>query len=271
MIRRESISVPGREIALTVPMAAKAVEVDPCEPDATGLFWYRDGEYSESLQTALLFEAGAINPKLTTARLLGETCDQDVEWSAIWENADGGDDGAPLVFPLGADLDVVAAANTVAGLLTVRATFGGTTYGPIDLLLLPGCESCYCYSDAYCPDGAVSNNIGGWLRLPDNFNYDSFSQPLEGYGDADGVIVIGVSTTTTVSFSIPDATELWIYCNDGGSGTYIVNADATPRAPQRGVFSPPWDGSGATVSIAGLSSLELTSDGYNAPWYVFVR
>lgn len=145
MIRRKSIPVLGREIALTVPMAARAVEPAPCESDIAGLWWYRDGEYTESLQTALLFEAGAVNPKLTTARLLGETCDQDVEWSAIWENSDGDDDGAPLVYPLGADLDIVAAADTVAGLLTVRATFGGTTFGPIDLLLLPGCEPCYCY------------------------------------------------------------------------------------------------------------------------------
>lgn len=145
MIRSKKIAVPGREIALTVPMAAKAVDVDPCEPDVAGLFWYRDGNYAESLQTALLFEAGAVNPKLTTARLLGETCDQDITWSAIWENSDGGDDGAPLVYPNDADLDVVAATDTVAGMLTVRANFGGTTYGPIDLLLLPGCQPCYCY------------------------------------------------------------------------------------------------------------------------------
>lgn len=254
---------------MTVPMVPTQPSIASCEPDVTGLFWFRDGDYTDSLQTALLFEAGAVNPKLTTARLLGETCNQEVSWSAIWENADGGDDGAPLVYPLGADLDIVAAADTVAGLLTVRATFGGTTYGPIDLLLLPGCESCYCYS--YGTDCVVSNAIGGWLRLTDGYSYDSVSQPLEGYGDADGVIVIGVSTTTTISFTIPDATELWIYCNDGGSGSYVVNADATPRAPQRGIFSPPWDGGGTPVSISGLSSLELTSDGYNAPWYVFVR
>lgn len=132
-------------MSVTVPLSPVGADPVPCESAVTGLFWYRDGAYTESLQTALLFESGAVNPKLTTARLLGETCDQDITWSAIWESADGGDDGAPLVYPLGADLDVVAAANTVAGLLTVRATFGGTTFGPIDLLLLPGCQPCYCY------------------------------------------------------------------------------------------------------------------------------
>lgn len=143
MIRTRKIAVPGREIGLTVPMASINTGVAPCEPDVSGLFWYRDGDYSDTLQTALLFDAGAANPKLTTARLLGETCDQDVGWSAIWENELGGDDGAPLVYPLGTDLDVVAAADTMAGLLTVRAAFGGQAFGPIDLLLLPGCQPCY--------------------------------------------------------------------------------------------------------------------------------
>lgn len=130
-------------MSVTVPLSPVGADPVPCESAVTGLFWYLDGDYIETLETALLFEGGAVNPKLTTARLLGEICDGVVEWSAVWENEAGGDDGAPMVYPLGADLDVVAAADTIAGLLTVRATFGGQTFGPIDLLLLPGCGPCY--------------------------------------------------------------------------------------------------------------------------------
>ena len=129
-----------------VPVAvAEIVESTDCVPSPEGLYWFRDGVYSETLQTALFFGDGAVNPKLTTARLLGELCDQTVVWSAIWENADGGDDGAPLVYPLGADLDVVAALDTKEGLLTVRAEVDGVGYGPIDLLLMQGCYSNYSY------------------------------------------------------------------------------------------------------------------------------
>lgn len=134
-----SLAIPGRDIALSIPLAPARL---PCRAAIDGLRWYRDGGYRDTLQTALLFD-GAVNPKLTTARLLGETCGLDISWSAIWENADGGDDGAPLVYPLGADLDVVAALDTKSGLLTVRAKVGVLMYGPIDLLLLPGCAAVY--------------------------------------------------------------------------------------------------------------------------------
>ena len=134
------MSVPVGPVAV-----AEIVEATECVPSLEGLYWFRDGVYSETLQTALFFGDGAVNPKLTTARLLGELCDQTVVWSAIWENADGGDDGAPLVYPLGADLDVVAALDTKEGLLTVRAEVDGVGYGPIDLLLMQGCYSNYSY------------------------------------------------------------------------------------------------------------------------------
>lgn len=153
MRRLKQIKIPGKQVGMSVPVvpvAAPVAVASACTPSVEGLYWFRDGVYSETLQTALFFGDGAINPKLTTARLLGELCDQDVAWSAIWENADGGDDGAPLVYPVGADLDVVAALDTKEGLLTVRAEVDGVGYGPIDLVLFQGCSGGTYYGYSAC-------------------------------------------------------------------------------------------------------------------------
>lgn len=146
MKRVKQIKIPGKRVGMSipiVPVAAPVAVASVCTPSVEGLYWFRDGVYSETLQTALFFGDGAVNPKLTTARLLGALCDQTVVWSAIWENADGGDDGAPQVWPLGADLDVAAAPDTKEGLLTVRAAVDGVVYGPIDLILFQGCSGAY--------------------------------------------------------------------------------------------------------------------------------
>jgi len=117
--------------------------VDPCVPDITQLLWFSDqtGAYSEALEVALLFNDGSANPALAVAQLLGENCDQEITWSAIWENSGGGDDAEPGVYAVDNDavLIVYQLAGTGPGVLSVSATVGGALYGPIDLMIEMGC------------------------------------------------------------------------------------------------------------------------------------
>ncbi len=110
--------------------------------------------------------------------------------------------------------------------------------------------------------------------MPDNFAYSSSSgSAISQYGGADGSILIGYSASTTINYSnMSGVSEVYVYCNDGGSGYFIVNGDTVQRANQRGAFAPPWlFPSTPTVTVTGLSSIQLASDGYGAPFYVFVR
>jgi hypothetical protein len=165
----------------------------------------------------------------------------------------------------GALLEVYPLADTVPGVLEVTAEHDGNTYGPILLTVIK--YACY-----YTPCPPPASNISGWLRLPDAYAYASYSgNPLQWYGTNDGSIGVAPSNVVTINFAAITATQIWIYCNDGGAGYYKVNGDGVTRHPQRGAFSPPWSGSGTPVSITNLSSLELHSDGYGSPWYVFIR
>lgn len=117
--------------------------------------------------------------------------------------------------------------------------------------------------------GSNSTNIGGWLRVPDNFNYTSATGSMQWYGGLDGSIGAYSNNTLTLTFNNLPFTQLWVYSNDGGNGTYRVNGGAS-RYYNRGAFYPPWSG-GTPIDIAGLSSIEINTDGYGAPVYIFGR
>lgn len=273
MKRTRKVKAPGRAIELTVPLGPPATEaaepIPDCEPSITGLYWFSDasGLFDQEVEASYLLTEGAAGPVLGVAGLVGEDCRLPVTWTTDWTPASGSG-GDPGYFEDGARLVVYPLSGTVPGVLEVTAEHGGQSYGPILLTVLR--YSCYAYS-APC---AVQNELGGWLRVPDNFAYNSVSgAAITQYGGADGSILIGASASTTLNYSaMADVREVYVYCNDGGSGYFIVNGDTVHRANQRGSFAPPWlFPATATVAVTGLSSIQIVSDGYGAPFYVFVR
>lgn len=140
MIRTQTLTVPGREIALTLPMGLSPTpcpEVAPCVSAIQGLFWFSDltGDFTEISEAVYLLAAGAAGPLLGMARVLGETCGE-VAWSHQWTPADGAIGGGPGLVNDGARLIVYPLATTVPGLLSVSATVAGQSFGPIVLTLL---------------------------------------------------------------------------------------------------------------------------------------
>lgn len=258
--------IPGQDTALTLRLTRETATPDPvpdCEPAITGLFWFSEasGLYDQDVEASYLLTEGAAGPVLGVAGLVGEDCRLPVTWTKTWTPASG-TDGDPGYFEDGARLVVYPLATSNPGVLEVTAEHDGKTYGPILLTVVK--YACYAYS-------TTTNAIGGWLRLTDSYPYASYSGPLNWYGTNDGSISIGANNVTTINFSAIPATQVWIYCNDGGSGYYKINGDGITRYPQRGTFSPPWSGSGTPISITNLTSLELHSDGYGSPWYVFIK
>ncbi len=263
--------VPGKDAGIKLVLqpladAAESAEIAPCEPSVTGLFWFSDstGLFDQDSEAAYILAEGAAGPLLGVAKLVGEPCDLTVTWTHTWTPTTG-TGGDPGYLEDGALLEVYPLADTVPGVLEVTADHDGKTYGPILLTVIK--YACY-----YTPCPPPASNISGWLRLPDAYAYASYSgNPLQWYGTNDGSIGVAPSNVVTINFAAITATKIWIYCNDGGAGYYKVNGDGVTRNPQRGAFSPPWSGSGTPVSITNLSSLELHSDGYGSPWYVFIR
>lgn len=260
--RTQTLKTTGRNFGLKVTMSG-AVSAADCTPKPTSLYWFSDltGAFDLDVEAAYLLTEGAAGPLLGVARVLGETCDA-VTWTTVWTPASG-TGGDPALVEDGANLLVYPLADTLPGILSVTATCAGLTFGPILLTVLR--YTCYAYP-------LPLNNMAGWFRVPDNFSYSSYTGPLGQYGGAEGLIMIGAYQITTLLFgTMPDVTQLWIYSNDGGDGRFAANGGAL-NLPSRGLFSPPWLGGGADIiTVTGLSSLELRSDGYNAPFYVFVK
>lgn len=243
MIRRKSIQVPVREIALTVPMAPAATPVECeqtiCEPAITGLYWFAAGEYASTEQTAVI---DADNPALAVAKIVGEICGAEVVWSAIWEDSEAGEAGPPVVTPDGQALVVAADAETIAGTLTVSATIDGVSYGPVALTLQASAGALEC----------------GWMRLTDYARTpDSYGVGSEyhEYGGRSGQIYF--CNYLDMIFSLPEITKIWVYTT--GSAHYYINGETTPRFPNV-IFSDP-DEVGGIVEISGLSRLILETDG----------
>ena len=268
----ETTVVPGKDAGLAItlqPLAEACAEVvapTPCAPSITGLHWFSDasGLFDQDVEAAYLLAEGAAGPVLGVAGLVGEDCRLPVTWTKTWTPASG-TGGDPGTLEDGARLEVYPLSDTVPGVLEVSAEHDGKTYGPILLTVIK--YACYYIS---CPPPA--SNISGWLRLPDAYGYSGHTgDPIQWYGTNDGSIGVAPTNVVTLNFASIAATQIWIYCNDGGLGYYKVNGDGVTRYPQRGAFSPPWAGSGTPVSITNLSSLELHSDGYGSPWYVFIR
>lgn len=169
MIKRKVVQVPGREIGMTVPMVPAATPVEckqtTCEPAITGLYWFAAGEYTSTEQTAVI---DANNPALALAKIVGEICDAEIVWSAIWEDSEAGEAGPPVVTPDGQTLLVAADAETIAGTLTVSATVDGVTHGPITLTLsaASGGGSCALNWTALSSLATVDYK-SGWLTWSD--------------------------------------------------------------------------------------------------------
>ena len=258
----QRVTVPGQDAGLRLTLQpTRRLAVAPCAANIAGLFWFSDetGAFDQVSEAAYLLDVGAAGPALGVARLVGESCGLPVTWTTTWTPASG-TGGDPGYLEDGARLVVYPLADTAPGVVEVTAEHDGQSYGAIVLTVLR--YACY-----------VSNSLGGWLRLPENFPFDSHAGSVDQYGGADGGIVIGASATTTLNYSnLPGITRVWVYSNDGGYGNFRVNGDATYHDNSRGAFAPPWiDPAAAVVTVSGLASIELNSDGYNAPFYVFVQ
>jgi hypothetical protein len=249
--------VPGQNVGLKLTLQP-VVESKSCQPAPSGLRWFSDstGDFTEIAEAAHLSATDAASPILAVAKVLGETCG-DVQWSTTWTptNGTGGDPALKLD---GALLYVYQKPGSEPGVLRVSAKCAGQSVGPIALTLLQTAS------------GGTTRVV--WLRVPDNAPVLSSSMPLEQYGGVDGGIAIGANQQNTLQFNLPWAEALFVYCNDGGGGSYTINNDGVQRSPQRGAFDPPWiNTSTPVVTISGLSTLELHSDGYDSAFYVFIR
>lgn len=272
----------GVKFGLT-PIAPAVAEVPPCRPNPAGLYWFdADSGAFDSLSEAALLERYSDNvpiipdfvltkpPYRFHAQLQGELClcgGYAVEWRVEWSgtrpphHSESG--GNLFVYPRDDNADE-------AGVLTVVAVLkkGVETVAVSNEIYLVITSASYYYTVS---QGGGSNNIGGWLRVPDNYSYSEIiDNGLQWYGENDGNIGIIANGNVRLGFDGITAAVIWVYCNDGGSGYYIINDDGIPRSPARGTFSPPWIG-GIPVSIDGLAAIELQSDGYGSPWYVFVK
>lgn len=273
MKRTRRIKTPGRAIELTVPLGPPAgVAPEPipdCEPAISGLYWFSDstGLYDQEVEASYLLAEGAAGPALGVAGLVGEDCRLPVTWAKTWTPASG-TGGDPGYLEDGDRLVAYPLADTAPGVLEVTAEHDGRSYGPILLTVLR--YSNYCYAEP-CE---ISNAIGAWFRLPENFAYTtSTGSAISQYGGPDGAIVIGPSADTTINYSaMAGITQIYVYCNDGGGGYFVVNGDGVSRSMDGGLFSPPWlYPDTPVVSVSGLTSIRLVSDGYGSPFYVFVR
>lgn len=258
----QRVTVPGQDAGLRLTLRpTQGLAVAPCAADIAGLFWFSDvsGQFDQIAEAAYLLAEGAAGPALGVAGVLGERCDLPVTWRVTWTPASGSG-GDPGFFEDGVRLVVYPLATTMPGIAEISVERDGRQYGPIMLTVLR--YACY-----------VSNSLGGWLRVPENFPFDSYAGSVNQYGGADGGIVIGSGATTILSYAnMAAVTRVWVYSNDGGSGYFVVNGDTVPHANNRGAFDPPWQNPAAdVVTVSGLTSIELNSDDYNAPFYVFVQ
>lgn len=270
----------GVKFGLT-PIAPAVAEVPPCRPDPAGLYWFDPGSGAfDSLSEAALLERYSDNvpaipdfvltkpPYRFHAQLQGELClcgGYAVEWRIEWSGT-----SPPHHSESGSDFYVYPRDDNAdeAGVLTVVAVLkkGAETVAVSNEIYLIVTSASYYYTVS---QGGGSNNIGGWVRVPDNFGNTGHTGSLGWYGGLDGSIGIPANSSLFMTFDV-SASELWVYSNDGGSSTYVVNNDGNSRSPARGAFSPPWSG-GTSIPISGLTSIAFNSDGYGSPWYVFVK
>jgi hypothetical protein len=98
------------------------------------LVWLNDqtGAFTTTSETALHDVAQV----LAIAGLLGELNGAGIQWTTQWTPATGSG-GAPGTTQDGPRLIVWPQADTVPGVLSVRATVKGQTYGPITLTIQP--------------------------------------------------------------------------------------------------------------------------------------
>lgn len=262
----QPVTVPGQDAGLRLTLQrsqqpAQQPAVASCEPAITGLFWFSDvsGQFDQIAEAAYLLAEGAAGPALGVAGVLGERCDLSVTWIIAWTPASGSG-GDPGFLEDGARLVVYPLATTTPGIAEISVECDGRQYGPIMLTVLR-------YASY------VSNNLGGWLRVPENFPFDSYVGSIVQYGGPDGGIVIGSDKTTILSYAnMAAVTRVWVYSNDDGSSYFVVNGDTVPHAATRGPFDPPWQNPAAdVVTVSGLTSIELHSDSYNSPFCVFVQ
>lgn len=283
-----NINIKGNDTGFSAflsPVPEPAVaEPLPCEMFPKGLYFYNteSGDYDLTAEAGLLetyTDNVSITPDFTltkptyqwSAKLLGELClcsDYKVEFDVSWsdEFPPGHDTSSNeiFIFPRDDNKDESGVMTIVARL---KDETGVVVYTSNEIYLVITSAS-YYYNIS---QGGTTNSIGGWLRLPDNYVYVSVQNysGFQWYGGLAGDIGISANGHIKLTFSASTITQIWVYCNDGGSGYYKVNNGGN-RYPKRGAFSPPWQG-GTAETISGLSSLEMWSDGYGSPWYVFVK
>lgn len=180
---------------------------------------------------------------LGVAALLGEVCDESVDWDWEWFPAEG-ERGEPGIASDGARLVVYPLTDTQPGVLLVSARAAGRSFGPIVLSVL---RSVCGYGYSYGYGGSTAS---GWLDLVDAF---TVSDPLDrelAYLD----LASGASSTHPLSLkpgvtlSAPMQMRISILPNASNSGSFALSVTVDGQSTTFAPGSYPL----ATLMLAGV-------------------
>jgi len=180
-----TITVKGRSSGIKFglsPTVNPVVEAIPCKVSPSGLFWYNDESTKfDQISEVGLIESYSDNVSITPdfvltkapfnfhAQLQGELClcsGYTVEWRVEWSGTN-----PPLYNSSGGDIFVTPREDSFeeAGVMTILAVLKdkskSTVYMSGEIYLVITSAS-YYYTIS---QGGVTNNLGGWMRLLDNY------------------------------------------------------------------------------------------------------
>ena len=223
----------GPDVGLTLRMTPLAPAEPPCEIAIDGLYWFSDasGAFDATAEASYLLPEGGAGPTLAVAKLLGETCDGEVNWSTSWTPQDVGG-GAPGIWSDGSDLIVYPLEDTTPGILSVSSTIDGIEYGPIALVLVR--YACYGYGSGAASCASLTG-----------INWDSGGRVVYESGS-------GWSHTGTISGTFPPGTTFaWTFAWTGSpSNSPSFSESGASCTISRSAGS----GSGTAYCIAAVSS-----------------
>lgn len=142
-------TIPGRDAGLKLtlqplPPPMPDTGLAPCVSSPSGVFWYSDasGQFDAIAEAAYLLPRpnssaplDSVAAALGVARVMGNLCDEEIVWQTDWAPVTPATNSGPVIAQLGDTLAISAAKTTTPGVLTVRASAAGQTFGPISLTL----------------------------------------------------------------------------------------------------------------------------------------
>jgi hypothetical protein len=151
-MKLKKIIIAGAKAAFGIRMVKDTAAV-VCTPKVTGLFLLDDDLEWTVTETEIVLTPGLTLPSFIPIRLLGETCGAEVQWETSWEasyhyghtplfwgSGPVGVVGWQMEFPWEVSyyLGAAVAFRICSGVLTVTASCGGVTYGPVTIRIVYG-------------------------------------------------------------------------------------------------------------------------------------